>query len=125
MIAFPLLGVLINLFLGRFIGRKGVVWVACSAMFLAFVAAVSNVYILLTKTSPETREVVDYLFTWISVGEVQSSVSLLMDPLSMVMCLVITGVGFLIHLYSAGYMEHDESNQRYFTYLNLLTLNHF
>ena len=59
------------------------------------------------------------LFTWIPVGDFQVDAALLLDPLSAVMILVVTGVGFLIHVYSVGYMADDESYARYFTYLNL------
>ncbi|HET8647122.1 MAG TPA: NADH-quinone oxidoreductase subunit L [Vicinamibacteria bacterium] len=63
------------------------------------------------------REAVD----WIRVGEFRVPVALLIDPLSLVMMLVVTGVGFLIHVYSLGYMAHDEERVRYFSYLNLFT----
>jgi len=58
---------------------------------------------------------------WIRVGDFRVPLSLLIDPLSLVMMLVVTGVGFLIHLYSLGYMAHDEERVRYFSYLNLFT----
>jgi NADH-quinone oxidoreductase subunit L len=58
---------------------------------------------------------------WIRVGDFVVPFSLLIDPLSLVMMLVVTGVGFLIHVYSLGYMAHDEDRVRYFSYLNLFT----
>src|SRR5262245_21677913 len=58
---------------------------------------------------------------WIRVGDFRVPLSLLIDPMSLVMMLVVTGVGFLIHLYSLGYMAHDEERVRYFSYLNLFT----
>jgi NADH-quinone oxidoreductase subunit L len=59
------------------------------------------------------------LFSWINVAGLQIPFSFLVDPLSMIMLLIITGVGFLIHVYSIGYMHHDEGFARYFAYLNL------
>jgi NADH-quinone oxidoreductase subunit L len=59
------------------------------------------------------------LFSWINVAGLQIPFSFLIDPLSMIMLLIITGVGFLIHVYSIGYMHHDEGFARYFAYLNL------
>ena len=61
----------------------------------------------------------DTLFTWVAVGDFTAEVAFLLDPLAAVMISFITGVGFLIHVYSRGYMEHDESAWRYFCYLNL------
>jgi NADH-quinone oxidoreductase subunit L len=60
-------------------------------------------------------------FEWIAVGGFRVPVNLLLDPLSSVMILVVTGVGSLIHVYSIGYMAHDEEQVRYFSYLNLFT----
>jgi NADH-quinone oxidoreductase subunit L len=59
------------------------------------------------------------LFEWFSVGNVKVDFSLLIDPLSILFVLLITGVGSLIHIYSIGYMEHDERRRRFFAYLNL------
>ena len=59
------------------------------------------------------------LFDWISAGNFKASISFLVDPLSSLMLLIITGVGFLIHVYSIGYMHDDEGYNRFFSYLNL------
>jgi NADH-quinone oxidoreductase subunit L len=61
----------------------------------------------------------DHLFTWISVGGFHVDAALLLDPLSAVFILLITGVGFLIHVYSIGYMAHDPARRKFFAYLNL------
>ena len=61
----------------------------------------------------------DHLFTWIAAGPFQVEAALRLDALSAVMALVVTGIGFLIHVYSVGYMHHDPGFTRYFTYLNL------
>ncbi len=59
------------------------------------------------------------LWSWIPVGELRASISFYLDPLSVIMCLVVTGVGFLIHLYSAEFMLEDEARSRFFAYMNL------
>ena len=116
--AFPLLGVVLNAFLGYRLGRRFVNIVGPGVVGLAFVAAAIAVWQLVGLPADE-RTVNLTLFTWIPVGDFQVNVSLLLDPLSAVMILVVTGVGFLIHVYSVGYMADDESYARYFTYLNL------
>src|SRR5262245_46029964 len=65
------------------------------------------------------RQIVETAYTWMKVGDFQVDVGFLLDPLSSVMILVVTGVGFLIHVYSIGYMAHDHSFRRFFLYLNL------
>ncbi|HVD97094.1 MAG TPA: NADH-quinone oxidoreductase subunit L [Cytophagaceae bacterium] len=62
-------------------------------------------------------------FDWINAGNLNLSMAFLVDPLSVMMMTIITGVGFLIHLYSAGYMSHDEGFARYFAYLNLFVFS--
>ena len=62
-------------------------------------------------------------FDWINAGSLNLEMSFLIDPLSVMMMTIITGVGFLIHLYSAGYMSHDEGFARYFAYLNLFVFS--
>ncbi len=63
------------------------------------------------------------LFSWLGAGDLWVEASLLVDPLSLVMALVVTGVGFLIHVYSIGYMAEDPNRSRYFAYLNLFILS--
>ena len=117
-IGFPLAGVLLNLLLGDRLGRRGIGWLACGTVFLAFAAAAHLVWVL-AQLPPETRTLTETLWTWMRVGDFRTDVGLLLDPLSAVMVLVVTGVGFLIHVYSTGYMAHDPSFRRFFLYLNL------
>jgi len=63
------------------------------------------------------------VYSWIPVGDFKIDVAFLLDPLSALMLLVVTGVGFLIHVYSIGYMEHDDGYGRFFTYLNLFVFS--
>ncbi len=67
----------------------------------------------------ETAEFSKEIFNWFTVGSLQINLSFLVDPLSSIMLLIITGVGFLIHLYSSAYMSHDSGFGKYFAYLNL------
>jgi NADH-quinone oxidoreductase subunit L len=116
--ALPLIAVALNLLIGDRLGRRGTAWLACGAVGLAFIAALRSVLAL--AGMPETdRQIVDTVYTWMRVGDFSADVSFLLDPLSSIMVLVVTGVGFLIHVYSTGYMAHDPSFRRFFLYLNL------
>jgi NADH-quinone oxidoreductase subunit L len=98
--------------------RKLVAFIAPAVIFGAFVVALLAV-VELASLPPESRTVVRQLFPWINSGSLQVPVALQLDPLSSVMVLVVTGVGFLIHVYSTGYMSHDAAYARFFVYLNL------
>jgi NADH-quinone oxidoreductase subunit L len=116
----------INLFLGRRLPKVLVATVAAGAVLGAFVVAALAV-LEYTGGGAEGHYQL-YLFDWIAWGSgrdvvVVSEAALLLDPLSCVMILVVTGVGFLIHVYSAGYMGHDAGFARFFTYLNLFTFS--
>jgi NADH-quinone oxidoreductase subunit L len=114
---FPLLGVLINGFFGRRIGKKWVGQIACGTVGLSFLMGVAVFFSLLLGSEEHGQTVT--LFSWITVGDFQIEAALLVDQLSTVMTLVVTGVGFLIHAYSIGYMAEDERYARFFTLLNL------
>ena len=116
--ALPLAAVALNLLLGDRLGKRGTAVLACGAVGAAFAFALRAVLAL--AALPETeRRIVETTWTWMSVGDFSASVGFLLDPLSAVMVLVVTGVGFLIHVYSVGYMSHDPSFRRFFLYLNL------
>jgi len=127
---YPLAGALIH---GVMIGlvrrplpRMGVIVVSCGAVILSFLTSLAAVSELLSLPV-EGRVLVDELFTWIGAGRFAAEASLLLDPLSAVMILVVTGVGSLIHVYSIGYMDDDHRDdggfQRFFCYLNLFTFS--
>ncbi|RME43028.1 MAG: NADH-quinone oxidoreductase subunit L [Caldilineae bacterium] len=115
-IAFPLAGVLVNGIAGRRLGRRWNGLIGAGTVAAAFLVGV--VAFAQLPALPEHARHVP-LWAWITVGDFRVAASLLVDPLSMVMTLVVTGVGLLIHIYAIGYMEHDEANSRFFTYLNL------
>jgi NADH-quinone oxidoreductase subunit L len=115
-VVFPALGFLWNLFLGRRLPGSAKL-VGPGVLLAAFVAAVLAVLEL--NGLPEHSALQDVVFPWVHVGTFSVNVAFWLDPLSAVMILVVTGVGFLIHVYSVGYMAHDPDVPRYFTYLNL------
>ena len=84
----------------------------------AFVVALLCVLSLASRPA-DGRTFVQILFPWIQAGSLLVPAALQLDPLSSVMALVVTGVGFLIHVYSVGYMSHERAFARYFVYLNL------
>ncbi|SMC20333.1 NADH dehydrogenase subunit L [Desulfacinum hydrothermale DSM 13146] len=116
--AFPFAGFVLNGLWGRRLSRKQVGMVACGAMALAFATALGLFWLLL-RHSPDQRVWEPVYYTWMAVGDFSVNASFLLDPLTMVMVLVVTGVGFLIHIYSTGYMHDDPGYARYFAYLNL------
>jgi NADH-quinone oxidoreductase subunit L len=116
--AFPAVGFLINAFFGRRIPKALVSWIACLALFASFTVS-ALVFVEFLGLPGEARVFEKDIFDWIVSGEFAAKVGFRIDALSIIMCLVVTGVGFLIHVYSAGYMHDDEGFARYFTYLNL------
>ena len=116
--ALPLAAVLISLLVGDRLGKRGTAWLACGAVGAAFGFAVRAVLALAARPESD-RVIIEKLYTWMRVGDFSADVAYMLDPLSAVMVLVVTGVGFLIHLYSVGYMAHDPSFRRFFLYLNL------
>jgi len=118
----PLLGFLINGFFGRRIGKGAVGAIGCGSVGLSLLASLGAASKLLGRPH-EARRVEQVLAPWIGAGNFQADWGLLLDPLSAVMILVVSGVGFLIHVYSIGYMREDPDYPRFFTYLNLFTFS--
>ncbi|MYZ08160.1 NADH-quinone oxidoreductase subunit L [Streptomyces sp. SID2999] len=117
LIAAPLLGAVVLLLGGRRLDAVGH-WVGTLLSTASFVIGLVLFAGLLGEDA-EHRTWTQHLWSWISVGNFQADVTLRLDQLSMTFVLLITGVGSLIHLYSVGYMEHDERRRRFFGYLNL------
>jgi NADH-quinone oxidoreductase subunit L len=122
----PLLGAAVHgVLLGlvrRELPRGAVIALSVGAPALAFLVTLAA-FLQLRGLAPGTLGLVDEVYTWIGAGRVVAEMSFLFDPLSAVMCLVVTGVGTLIHVYSIGYMDDDHRDdggfQRFFCYLNL------
>jgi NADH-quinone oxidoreductase subunit L len=116
-LAFPLAGTLISAFGFRLLRGNTAGWIGTAAIALSFVAAIGTL-ISLQGHTPEHRQLVSSLYDYaVSVG-INARVSILVDPLSVFMILVVTGVSTLIHLYSISYMEEDGGFNRFFAYLN-------
>ncbi|MEZ4616342.1 MAG: NADH-quinone oxidoreductase subunit L [Caldilineaceae bacterium] len=115
--AFPAAGTLINLLIGHRLSRTVIGGIASGAVILSFVVAL-GLWSSLLGLHGEESVVTVHLWDWITIGTFQANAALLIDPLSVTMALIVTGVGALIHLYSMSYMEHDERFQRFFIYLN-------
>jgi NADH-quinone oxidoreductase subunit L len=111
----PLIGAVVNGFLGRRFSRSGVAGVAWFFSGAAFLQALWVVSRFSSLSLPHTEVVAP----WIRAGNFQADFALYLDQLSLVMLLVVTGVGFLIHIYSAGYMWEEAGFYRFFAYLNL------
>ena len=119
---FPLIGTAINGLIGKRLRKETVGYVACGAIGLSFFVSIL-VFIGLLLLPPDARLFEKQLFSWIESGSFKSEAGLQVDPLSSLMTLIVTGVGFLIHIYSIGYMHHDKGYHRYFCYLNLFTFS--
>ncbi|MFF8591506.1 NADH-quinone oxidoreductase subunit L [Streptomyces sp. NPDC015220] len=117
LIAAPLLGAAVLLVGGRRLDAVGH-WLGTLLAAVSFGIGLVLFADLLGKGA-EHRTMVQHLFSWIPVAGFQADVTFRLDQLSMTFVLLITGVGSLIHLYSIGYMEHDERRRRFFGYLNL------
>ena len=115
---FPAIGFLINGFFGRQYSKKMVGWVACSALGLSFLTSILIFFELIGRPSTE-RVFEKVIFDWVVSGSFQTVIGYQIDPLSILMALVVSGVSFFIHIYSVGYMHDDPGYPRYFTYLNL------
>src|SRR5215207_9220523 len=97
-------------------------WVGTAAIFLAFLASIGALIDLLDHPEEE-RQLVDSAWTYAAAFEFKADLAILVDPLSVFMCLVVSGVSFLIHLYSVAYMSSDLGYARYFAYLNFFVLS--
>jgi NADH-quinone oxidoreductase subunit L len=118
---FPLAGVLISALLGRWLGRRLVAALASAAVIASFVAAAIVLVEMLGLPAADRSRTVP-LISWIGSGTFRVELNLLLDPLSVLMALVVSGVSALIHVYSVAYMEGERYYERYFTWLNLFVL---
>ena len=119
---FPLLGSIINGLLGkRFIKNEKLIGaIGTGMLFLSFLVS-CKYFIQLLGDSVKSHQ--NVIASWMSVGKLQVDWGFLLDPLSALMIMVVTGVGTLIHLYSIGYMHGEEGFYRYFSYLNLFVFS--
>ena len=120
--ALPLLGFLSILLFGRKLGDPKAGYFATAMVAGSFLVTVGVFSELLSKTAEE-RAHVQKLFSWIPVGSLHIDMAFLADPLSITMCLFVTGIGTLIHLYAVGYMHGDDRFSKFFLYLNLFAFS--
>ncbi|HEY7218812.1 MAG TPA: NADH-quinone oxidoreductase subunit L [Candidatus Binatia bacterium] len=120
----PLLGAIVNGLLGakiqKSMGKGAISLLACAPVVIAFVLS-SYAFFILKGLEAEKRFLIDNLYPWIQLGSLKVDMAFLIDPLSAVMILIVTGVGGLIHIYATGYMHEDKAFWRFFAYLNLFT----
>src|SRR5215469_15264834 len=125
---FPAAGFVINGLIGKRIPKTAVGVIAAGMVLLSFIFSAGAVFQLL-QLDPEHRTHIVKLYEWINAGAAHTSEgplarftvdwAFLLDPLSSIMILVVTGIGFLIHVYSIGYMHEEDGFYRFFAYLNL------
>jgi NADH-quinone oxidoreductase subunit L len=120
--ALPLAGFLLILLFGRRLGDPKSAYLATAMVAGSFVVSVVAFFEMLGRDHLERSEVVS-LFSWVPVGNLEIDLAFLADPLSITMCLFVTGIGALIHLYAAGYMHGDPRFSKFFLYLNLFAFS--
>ncbi len=116
--ALPLAGFLLVALNVKRLSHGVASFIACGSVLLSFIAAVM-IFSQLLGFPEGSRLITVHVFSWIKAGSFDTSMALLIDPLSSIFLLIITGVGFLIHVYSIGYMHDDAGFNRFFSYLNL------
>ena len=115
----PLAGFVVLSRCGNRISRKQVGLLGCGSVGVSFlITLVALVGFLLGEESEKGG--VSTLYNWVTAGSFSLNMSILVDPLSVFMLLIVTGVGFVIHVYSIGYMEKDPEFSRFFSYMNFL-----
>ena len=112
----PLVGALLITLAGGRLSRRGAGYLATLSTSVAFVAALTGFFAMLGENSEE-RSHVTTAWTWLRAGDFEAGLSLLVDPLSMLMMLIVSGVGSLIVAYSIGYMDGEDEERRFFAYM--------
>ncbi len=112
----PLLGFIINGLGNRKIAKGLVGFIGCATVLVSFLI---SIYLFLDFKANGSHPYMVNFYDWISAGTLHIGFSFLVDQLTLLMLLMVTGIGFFIHLYSAGYMSHDEGFGKFFSFLNL------
>lgn len=111
----PLVGFLINTFFGKSLGKTISGAIGTTAIVVSFLCAIS----LFSQINTDGKAITFHLADWFSIGKIKINFSFLLDQLSVLWLLFVTGIGALIHLYSISYMHEDENMHKFFSYLNL------
>jgi NADH-quinone oxidoreductase subunit L len=119
---FPLIGFLINGLIGKRFSEQTIGWIGAAAVGASFVVALL-IFVELLGMAPGSRSPQTVVYTWMLSGDLDIPIGFLVDPLSIVMMMVVSGVGCIIHVYSIGYMHGEFGFRRYFAYLNLFVFN--
>jgi NADH-quinone oxidoreductase subunit L len=115
----PMIGALINGLFGKRFSERLIGLIACGSVAVSAVLSFYVFFAQLLPLPPESRRLTEHFFTWLSVGNFRADFAYLLDPLSGIYNLFVTGVGLLIHIYATGYMHGDPGYYRFFAYLNL------
>ncbi len=121
--ALPLAGFLLLVAFGRRLGEPWAGWLATLMVVGSFVASVALFLVARGSRGGENHVLTQRLFTWIPAGGFRADVGLLADPLALTMCLFVTGIAALIHLYSIGYMHGDANFSKFFIFMNLFVFS--
>jgi NADH-quinone oxidoreductase subunit L len=119
LVLLPLVGFVLLLLNGTSLSERQAGIIGTSAVGASFLCAVTVFFQYLGNEGAKNIN----LFSWISVGDLHVPAGLLVDPLSITMCLFVTGISFLIHLYSMGYMAGEKDYRKFFLYLNLFVFS--
>jgi NADH-quinone oxidoreductase subunit L len=118
----PLAGAVLITLAGTRLSRRGAAWLSTASVFAGFAGAVWAFVDMLSKDTADRSEITT-AWTWLETGGFKVGLELLVDPLSVVMMLIVSGVGGLIVLYSIGYMDGDGEERRYFAYMSLFVFS--
>src|SRR3954470_19073960 len=120
-LAAPLAGAVLITLLGTRTSRRLAGWISTASVFVGFAGALWSFFALWSNESHESR--ISTAWTWLQSGSFKAGVEVIVDPLSTMMMLIVTGVGGLIVLYSIGYMHGDDEERRYFAYMSLFVFS--
>ena len=118
----PLAGAWTITVMGDSISRRSAAWVSTASVFVAFAGALAT-FVSLLRRGEEERQNLTTAWTWLSTGNFDVGLTLLVDPLAATMMLIVSGVGGLIVLYSVGYMDGDPEERRYFAYMSFFVFS--
>ncbi len=121
-LGFPLAGSMVIAFGGRALPARASGWIGTGAIGLAFLSSIGALVALLDEPT-DARQLTDTLWDYASAAGLEIDLGILVDPLSVFMCLVVSGVSTLIHLYSLAYMDGDAGYRRFFCYLNFFVFS--
>jgi NADH-quinone oxidoreductase subunit L len=121
-LAFPLAGSIVIALTWRWLPGRTAGWIGSAAIGIAFLNSIAML-VRLQDRPPEERHLLSQLWDYANTAGIDVKVDVFVDPLAVFMCLVVTGVSFLIHVYSVTYMDGDKGYRRYFSYLNFFVFS--